>query len=460
MSGMNKFVRHRNPEDSDDQWAAPHPERPATAQTTRNVYKRNGHHMYDTDTEDFDATRSSLHDQDYPASEASHDEEEYDQYGDSAFPMHPGNGRHAGGLELDGLMSQMEQHMARSGHANPDSYPPTTTGEPEPDENFEDEVDIEHAQAQVRHEQPRDLYPTKIPQKQINSTPLPIQSQPPCTQQYKDQFKVTTNPTISQKDVQRQKMPQSNTQVISQPVAKHVAEQFHATAQTATNHKSTARVPDSTHQQPARAQITTANHRQQHANEPDHYRQQHVKKVNHQDQHLDEFQHQQQYGIEEPPEDNDEQNTHSEEEEALDYRLEELYAKDFVELQNEPFNGPPREDVHDTQSDLSKPLSERLEAVAKLDVRRQKELFSSLQLAQWEEAGDWFQERFSEIFGKLKAARKKRREMASEFEQQIAQRQQALTKKRKITDDALSEMKKSGSLVLESTPKKKQRFRE
>ncbi|KAH0143012.1 hypothetical protein KCU67_g13766, partial [Aureobasidium melanogenum] len=128
--------------------------------------------------------------------------------------------------------------------------------------------------------------------------------------------------------------------------------------------------------------------------------------------------------------------------------------------QNEPFDGPPREDVHDTQSDLSKPLSERLEAVAKLDVRRQKELFSSLQLAQWEEAGDWFQERFSEIFGKLKAARKKRREMASEFEQQIAQRQQALTKKRKITDDALSEMKKSGSLVLESTPKKKQRFRE
>ncbi|KAG9628891.1 hypothetical protein KCU95_g17156, partial [Aureobasidium melanogenum] len=459
MSGMNRFVRHRNPEDSNNQWAAPHPERPATAQTTRNVHERNGHHMYDTDTEDFDATRSSLNDQDYNAPDGSEDEAEYDQHGDGAFSIHQGNGRHAGGLELDGLMSQMQQHMARSGHANPDSYPPTTSGEPDSDENFGDEVDVEHPQVHLRVEQPRDIHTTKIPQRQVASTPLPIQSQPPRTQQYKDQFKVTTNPTISQKDVQRQKMPQSKTPAASQPAAKHVPEQSQATAQAAAIHKSTAQIPDSAHQQPARARITTANNRQQHANEPDHYRQQYVRKVNHQDQHLNGFHHQQQYDIEESSEDNHEQNTHSEEE-VLDYRLEELYAKDFVELQNEPFDGPPREDVHDTQSDLSKPLSEILEAVAKLDVRRQKELFSSLKLEQWEEAGDWFQERFSEVFGKLKAARKKRREMASEFEQQIAQRQQALTKKRKITDDALSEMKKSGSLVLDSTPKKKQRITE
>lgn len=458
MSGMDRFVRDRNPEGSNNYWAAAHPDRPAIAKTTRNVHERDGHHMYDTDTEGFDATRSSLNDQDYDAPDGSHDEEEYDQYDDEAFPIHQGNGRHAGGIELDAMMSQMQQDVARSRYANPDSYPPTTSGEPDPDENFEDEVDIEHAQAaHLRVEQPRDLYPTKIPQKQISSTPLPIQSQPSRTQQYKDQFKVTTNPTISQKDVQRQKMPQTKTHVISQPVANHVPEQFQTTAQHATNHKSTARVPDSTHQQPARAHTTTVNPRQQHANAADHHRQQHVRRIDQPDQHLDGFHHQQQYGIEESPEDNHEQNTHSE---VLDYELDELYAKDLVELQNEPFDGPAREDVHDTQSDLSKPLSERLEAVAKLDVRRQKELFSSLQLEQWEEAGDWFQERFSEVFGKLKAARKKRREMASEFEQQIAQRQQALTKKRKITDDALSEMKKSGSLVLESTPKKKQRFRE
>jgi F0F1-type ATP synthase membrane subunit b/b' len=95
-----------------------------------------------------------------------------------------------------------------------------------------------------------------------------------------------------------------------------------------------------------------------------------------------------------------------------------------------------------------------------LDVQRQKELFSSLKIEQWEEAGDWFQGRFSEIFQKLKDARKKRRELASAFEKRIAQRQQALTKKRNITEEALSEMRKSGTQVLESTPRKKQRFTE
>ncbi|KAH0364542.1 hypothetical protein KCU65_g6708, partial [Aureobasidium melanogenum] len=459
MSGLTRFINARNPEDSNNQRAAPHSERPATAQTTRDLHERNGHHMYGTETDDFDATRSSLDDQDFGGQDGFGDGEEYDQYDDQAFPIHQGNGHLAGGIELDAMMSEMEQHIARSGHANADSYPPTTSGEPEPDEDLEDEVNVEHAQAHFRVEQPLDVHATKIPQRQFASTPLPIQSQPSRGQQLKDQFKVTTNPTISQKDVQqRQKKSRNKTHVVSQPVTNHVPGHLQATAQTFENHKSTARVPESTHQQPARAQPTPANHRHQHTNGVGHHRQQCMRRVDHQDQLPDEFRHQQQHDIEEFLEDNHEQNTHSDE--VLDYELQELYTKDFAELQDEPFDGPPRADVNDTQPDPSKPLSERLEAVAKLDIRRQKELFSSLKLEEWEEAGDWFQERFSEVFGKLKAARKKRRQVASEFEQQIAQRQQALTKKRKITDDALSEMKKSGSLVLTSTPKKKQRFTE
>ncbi|KAG9947707.1 hypothetical protein KCU85_g5527, partial [Aureobasidium melanogenum] len=460
MLGLNEFVRNRNPENPNNQQAAPHPDRPATAQSTRDLHERNGHHMYGTETDDFDATRSSLNDlndQDYNGQDGFEDREEDDQYDDQAFPIHQGNGHLAGGLELDALMSQFHHNTARSGHAGEESYPPTTSGEPEPDEDFENEVDVEHAQAHSRVEQPLDIHNTKIPQRQFASTPLPIQSQPPRVQQCKDQFKVTTKPTISHKDVQqRQKKPQNKTHVVSQP--SHIPEQFETTIQVATNHKSTARVPNLTHQQPARAQTTTANHRQRHTNGIDHHRQQYIRRVDYQEDHLDGLHNQQQHGMEESPEDNHEQSTHSDE--VLDYELQELYAKDFAELQDEPFDGPPRGEVPDTQSDLSKPLSERLKAVAKLDVRHQKELFSSLKLEEWEEAGDWFQERFSEVFGKLKAARKKRRQMASGFEQQIAQRQQVLTKKRKITDDALTEMKKSGSLVLTSTPKKKQRITE
>ncbi|CAD0097925.1 unnamed protein product [Aureobasidium mustum] len=458
MPGMEKFIRSRNPGESNGHWDAPHPARPATAQTTRNAHEHNGHHMYDTDTEIFDATQSSLNDQDY-ASDASQHGEEYDRYDEEALEIHQENGRHADVGELNKLMSQVHQDMARPRQVSPNSYPPTTSGEPDPDEISEDEVDIEHPQAHFRAEQPRDFHTTtKIPQRPVISTPLVIQPQPLHTQHFKDQFKVTTNPTISQRDVQYQNKSQSKTKAVFQPVAKHGPEQFQAAAQTAAVHKSTSHAPieqpSQAHRQPTRAQI---DHRQQRVNEADHRRQHHTRRVDHQDQLLDGFDHEEQHVTQDPPEETHEQNTHPED---LDYDLEELYLKDFAELQNEPFDGAPREDLHDTQSDLSKPLSERLASVIELDVHRQKELFSSLKLEQWEEAGDWFQERFSEVFEKLKAARKNRRKIASDFEQRIAERQQALTKKRKITDDALSEMKKSGSLVLEGTPKKKQRITE
>lgn len=458
MPGMKKYVENHNPDDTNNHWAAPHPGRPTTAQKTRHAHERNDTHLYNTDTEDFDVTRSSLNDQDYAASDGSQYEEEYDRYDEQVLPIHQENGHHADGPELDSLMSQMRNDLNRPGRVSPNSYPPTTSGEPDPEENFEDQVDVEHPQAHLRVEQPRDLYTTKIPQRQALSTPLVIQPQPSRMQHLKDQYKVATKPTLNPEDVQHQKKSQTKAQAVFQPMTKHVPEQFQATPQTAAIHKSTTRVLDSAHQQPARVQPTTTNHRQQRANEADDHRQQYETRVEHQDQYLNNFDHQQQYGAEEPPEENYEQNTRSEE--VLDYELEELYAKDFDELQNEPFDGPPREELHDTQFDHSKPLSERLAAVAKLDARRQKELFSSLKLEEWEEAGDWFQERFSEVFEKLKAARKHRREIAAEFEQRIAHRQQALTKKRKVTDDALAEMKKSGSLVLESTPKKKQRHTE
>lgn len=460
MSGLKGFVQARNPGDSNDQWVAPHPDRPTTAQKTRNVHERDDKHVYDTDTEGFDVTRSTLDDQDHAASDDSQYGEEDDLYGEQALPIHQENGHHAGGPELDNLMLQFRNNLNRSGRVSPNSYPPTTPGEPDPNEDYGDEVEDEHVPAQLRADQTHYVHTANDLQRHMTSTPLATHSQTSRTHhpKDKDQFKVNTKPTINLKEMQHQKKSQGKARQVFQPTVNHFPEQFQATPQTAAIHKSTTRVLDSAHQQPARTQLTTIKHRQQHANEADHHRQQYERGVEHQDQHFNSFDHQHQHGIEEPPEENHEQNTRSEE--VLDYKLEDLYAKDFDELQSEPFDGPLREDIHDTSSDHSKPLGERLAAVAKLDVRRQKELFSSLSLQQWEEAGDWFQECFSEVFGKLKAARKHRREIASEFEQRIAHRQQALTKKRKITDDALSEMKKSGSLVLESTPKKRQRHAE
>lgn len=475
MPNMVGFVQKRNPVDTDDQQVSPPPNRPATAQKTRDAVEHNGNLVFDTDTEGFDATQSSIDGQDHGASDDFQDGEAYEPNDEQANQVYFGNVPPAPD-ELDSLMSQMERYNGHAGYNEPDSYPSTTSGEPDQVYFSEDEVERDQLQPQSGAKQHRDFPMTRDLQRNVTSTPLVIQNQPPRTQHAKDAYKVTAKPTILQKDVQRQKS-QSKSQAVSQPVAKHALGQSQTTAQTAPIHQAAAMVPveqpDQAHRQSARAQTTTATHRQKHVNEVDHrhrhinevasHHQQRTSRAGYEEQHLNnihsrqhnEF-HQQQQGVEDLPEELYGQDIYAG---VLDYELDKLYEKDFDELQNEPFDGPPHEDVHDAPSDSSsKPLEERLAAFSQLDVQSQRELFSSLEIEQWEEAGDWFQKRFSEIFGKLKAARRNRRDKASEFEQRIAQRQQAVTKKRKITDDALSEMKRTGNLVL--TPKKKQRVAE
>lgn len=451
MTGMGNFaLRNDHPN-------SPQPDRPATAQKTRDAVEHNGNFAFDTDTEGLDATQTSLDEQDHAASDDLQDGSEYERDDEQADQRSYGNVP-VKPAELDKLMWQFNR---ASGYNDADSYPPTTSGEPDQIHYSEDEAELDQLQAESRAKQHRDFPMTKTSQRNMASTPLVIQTQPPHTQHAKDALKVTVKPMKLQKVVQHQKS-QSKTQRTSQPMARHAPGQFQTTAQAATMHQATVMVPL---EQSARAQIITTDHRPKHVNEVGSHHQQNMRRADSHEQHLNNYhpqqhndfhhqqQQQQQQGVEDLPEEHYEQDTYAED---LDYELESLYEKDFDDLQNEPFDGPPREDAHDAPSDSSsKPLEERLAAFSKLDVQDQKELFSSLDIEQWEEAGDWFQKRFSEIFGKLKAARRNRREKATEFEQRIAQRQQAVTKKRKVTDDVLSEMKRTGQLVLVGTPKKK-----
>ena len=463
MAGMGNFAL-RN-----DHLNSPQPDRPTTAQQTRDAVEHNGNLAFDTDTEGFIATQVSFDEQDHAASDDLQDGSEYERDDEQAGQRSYGNVP-VKPAELDKLMWQFNR---ASGYNDADSYPPTTSGEPDQINYSEDEAELDQLQAESRAKQHRDFPMTKNSQRDVASTPLVVQAQLPHTQHVKDALKVTVKPTKLPNVVQHQKL-QSKTQGTSQPMAKHAPGQFQTTAQAATTHQATVKVPleqpDQALRQSARAQIITTDHRPKHVNEVGSHRQQYMRRADPHEQHLNNYhlqqhndfhhqqQQQQQQGVEDLPEEHYEQDTYAKD---LDYELESLYEKDFDDLQNEPFDGPPREDAHDAPSDSSsKPLEERLAAFFKLDVQDQKELFSSLDIEQWEDAGDWFQKRFSEIFDKLKAARRNRRDKASEFEQRIAQRQQAVTKKRKITDDVLSEMKRTGQLVLVGTPKKKQRVTE
>ncbi|EME44064.1 hypothetical protein DOTSEDRAFT_71763 [Dothistroma septosporum NZE10] len=129
-------------------------------------------------------------------------------------------------------------------------------------------------------------------------------------------------------------------------------------------------------------------------------------------------------------------------------------------LKNEPFDiDPQAEDLQLPEFQQHQTLEAMLQAVSGLPSQFQHAFFTSLPVEQWEEAGDWFLEQFGEVLKKFKAARQDKRKAAREFEHEIEQRHEAVSKKRKLTEDALSEMKKTGSVVLQCTPRKPKKTR-
>ena len=143
-------------------------------------------------------------------------------------------------------------------------------------------------------------------------------------------------------------------------------------------------------------------------------------------------------------------------EEPLDYDLQELYNKDYASLKGEPFDHSPNGQpfVVPGLSD-SAVLADKLVHLSGAEPKTQVEFFESLNIDDWEEAGDWFLDRFGETIRKLKDIRREKRKAARAFEDEIEVRETAVNKKRTLTQAAMIEMKANGAAVLQGTPGKK-----
>jgi Extracellular mutant protein 11 len=143
---------------------------------------------------------------------------------------------------------------------------------------------------------------------------------------------------------------------------------------------------------------------------------------------------------------------------VLDYTPEELADMPYSKLQEESFDVDPCAQPLQFEAQLKSTLQESLVSVRQLHTEEQKRFFASLPLTQWEEAGDWFLDQFSEVLNKFRAARKTRRQVAASLEAEISSRNQEVeTRKRKL-DEVMAEMKASGVGVLSQNnhvPKKK-----
>jgi hypothetical protein len=143
-------------------------------------------------------------------------------------------------------------------------------------------------------------------------------------------------------------------------------------------------------------------------------------------------------------------------EEQLDYDPPELFNKNYQSLKAELFDRHPNAQpfvipgMPDTAT-----LADKMVSIAGAEQRMQGEFFASLNIDEWEEAGDWFLDRFGDTIKALKNVRREKRKAARALEDKIEQRETHVSKKRALTNFAMSGMKSSGAAVLHGTPGKK-----
>lgn len=149
--------------------------------------------------------------------------------------------------------------------------------------------------------------------------------------------------------------------------------------------------------------------------------------------------------------------TQASHETLLDYDQSELLTKDLQSLQAEPFDQCASAHPFNL-ADLSDSatLPEKMARIASTEQKTQVQFFASLNVDEWEDAGDWFIDRFSETIKSLKEVRRAKRKAALAFEEEIGQREVAADKKHALTTAALGEMKMNGMAILQGTPRKGQ----
>ena len=134
---------------------------------------------------------------------------------------------------------------------------------------------------------------------------------------------------------------------------------------------------------------------------------------------------------------------------SLDYDPTTLHSMTYTDLKTQPFDHNPRTPPSTLPEPLqSAPLPSKLEHITTLPDADRSTFFSTLTLSEWEESGDWFVGRFSELVKKMKGARTERRRVAGEFEEEIARREEYVRKSREGVEGQMRKMRKGGEDVL------------
>jgi len=138
----------------------------------------------------------------------------------------------------------------------------------------------------------------------------------------------------------------------------------------------------------------------------------------------------------------------------LDYSMADLSQMTYEQLSKEPFERTPENTGAQLPKQLlSGSLSERLDLTYSMKPSKdrdshRKAFFASLTIDQYEECAGLILNRFSGIITKFKEARQRKRKATSEFEEEVAQREERVRNRRGGLEQDLKRLKQGGEDVV------------
>ncbi|KFY24229.1 hypothetical protein V491_02234 [Pseudogymnoascus sp. VKM F-3775] len=136
---------------------------------------------------------------------------------------------------------------------------------------------------------------------------------------------------------------------------------------------------------------------------------------------------------------------------AIDFDQETLYKMPYQKLRNQPFDEDPNQPKTPVTPPLTghpKTIDERMEMFKSQPPGDRAEFLAALSIDEWEEAGEWLMKQFGIVMNKVAGARRKRRKIASEFEDKLAARDAEVRERTDGVTAALKDLKNGGQDLL------------
>ncbi|KAI0484740.1 extracellular mutant protein 11-domain-containing protein [Xylariaceae sp. FL0804] len=133
-----------------------------------------------------------------------------------------------------------------------------------------------------------------------------------------------------------------------------------------------------------------------------------------------------------------------------DYDDGALAAMEYQELKQEAFDfDPAQAEARAVIEPHRGTLPDKLNHYFDKDEASQLEFFTKMSVRDWEDSGDWFLERFGAVVDSFKTARKSKRAVMEGFENEIAEREEAVRNKIQGIDHTLGDLKVEGEGMMQ-----------